>query len=162
MLKLWNERSRRGLLVNIFFAVTLALLVNALIFLFSSSQMASSREPFRFEPPGWVIGVVWTLLFAGLGAARWQVLGSDGGKSSDATWVLLLLLICAAYPLYTSGLRNPVVGLWGNAATGLLAVWIAARIRRRSVLAALFVFAVTAWVTFASFLTLEQIQGRSF
>lgn len=162
MFTAWNERSNRGLLLNVGFALALVLLVNAAIFLFNPSAMTAGAERFRFEPPGWVIGLVWTLLFAWLGAARWLVLSKDGKKSYDAESVFFLLLFCAAYPLYTAGLRSAVVGLCGNAATGCLALWIALRIRRRSALAAGFVSAVTAWVAFASLLTLEQIRGRSF
>jgi tryptophan-rich sensory protein len=162
ILTAWNNRSRKGLLLNVGFAVALVLILNAAIFVFNPSEMASTGVRFRFEPPGWVIGMVWILLFAWLGTARWLVLGRDGRRSSDAAWVFCLLLFCAAYPVYTAGLRSAVVGLLGNAATGCLALWIAFRIRARSVLAAGLVSAVAAWVTFASILSLEQIRGRSF
>jgi tryptophan-rich sensory protein len=71
-----------------------------------------------------------------------------------------LLLFCAAYPIYTLGLRNLALGLVGNIATAILAVWVALQIRRTSPLATGLVSTVAVWVIFASFLIVEQMTGR--
>lgn len=158
----WNERTPRGLALNIGVALGAVLLTNLLILLFNPSQMTTPAETYRFEPPGWVIGLVWTLLFAALGLSRWLILGTRVGQTKGADWIVLLLLLCAAYPFYTLGLRSPVMGLIGNAVTCVFALWVANRVRQRSVTAAWLISSVAAWVAFASVLIVEQLRGSSF
>ncbi len=148
--------------MNIGIALSVVFLTNFFIFLINPSEMGTSSERYRLEPPGWVIGLVWTFLFAGLGAARWLVIENSDRPIKDTNWVFSLLLFCAAYPLYTLGLRSVVMGLIGNAATCVIALWVASQIRRRSLTATFLVSTVAVWVTFASFLTVEQLRGRSF
>ncbi len=119
-----------------------------------------ARPTGLFEPPGWVIGLVWIFLFVFLGTARWLLLGDEDRPFRGTLWVWLLLLSCAAYPVYTLGLKNLAVGLGGNIATAALAIWIALRIRKRSLPAAGLVSTVALWVTFASFLIVEQMKRQ--
>lgn len=162
VLAAWNDRTTKGLVLNITIALAVVFLTNSLIFIYNPAEMASDSVKYRFTPPGWVIGLVWTSLFAGLGVARWLVIQNHSPQVKNSTWVFALLLFCAAYPLYTLGLRSLVMGLIGNAATCIFALWVANRIRRNSLTAAFLVSTVGAWVTFASLLVVEQLQGRSF
>jgi len=158
----WNERTVRSLALNIGFALSVVFIVNLFILLINPSEMSTPPDNYRFAPPGWVIGLAWTFLFAGLGVARWLVIENSSRPIKNPNWVLSLLLFCAAYPLYTLGLRSLVMGLIGNAATCLFALWVANQIRRRSLTAAFLVPTVGGWVTFASLLIVEQLWGRSF
>ena len=162
MVKVWNEKTPKGLAVNIGVALLLVFLTNFSLLLFNPSEITTPVKAYRFEPPGWVIGLVWTLLFAGLGLSRWLVIEDCEGRTRSTDWVFFLLLFCAAYPLYTLGLRSLLLGLIGNAATCVLACWVANRVRRRSATATLLISSVAAWVTFASLLIVEQLRGRSF
>jgi len=163
----WNERTRKSLVLNIGLALSVVLLTNFFIFLINPSETGTPSERYRFEPPGWVIGLVWIIIFAGLGAARWLVIENrdrliKNTRVKNTNWVFFLLLFCAAYPFYTLGLRSVVMGLIGNAATCVFALWVASQVRRRSLTAALLVSTVAVWVTFASLLIVEQLRGRSF
>jgi tryptophan-rich sensory protein len=108
-----------------------------------------------------VIGIVWVFLFAAMGAARWLVASREDGRGKGSLPVLLLVLFCASYPLYTLALSSLTLGLIGNAATALFALWVAARVRPVSRLAAGLVTAPAVWVAFASYLIAEQMLGRS-
>jgi tryptophan-rich sensory protein len=156
----WNRRSSKGLVLNLVFPVMLASLANGFIFManpIEQTSLPTSHSSFPF--PGWVIGVVWTLLFLGMGFARWLVLGHGDGKIRSSTWVFLLLLLCLAYPVYTLALRSLKLGLVGNLATIGAALWLARRIHRVSLVAASLVLAVATWVAFATVLILQQLAA---
>jgi tryptophan-rich sensory protein len=156
---IWNRRDLKGLAVNMAIAVAIAALANGFIFLVNPAEDLAPPTDL-LQPPGWVIGAVWVCLFSLLGTARWLLLGDDDPPFHGTLWVWLLLLFSAAYPIYTSGLKNLSVGLSGNAATEVLAVWVAQRIRKTSLLAAGLVLTVAVWVMFASFLIVEQMKRQ--
>ncbi len=156
---IWNRRDVRGLAANIVIAVAVAALANAFVFLVNPAEDLAPPTH-HLQPPGYLIGIVWVCLFIFLGTARWLVIGNGNRDSQGTLWVWALLLFCAAYPIYTLGLRNLALGLVGNIATAILAVWVALQIRRTSPLAAGLVSTVAVWVIFASFLIVEQMTGR--
>jgi len=156
---IWNRRDLGGLAVNVAIAVAVAALANAFIFFMNPAEDLAPPTDL-FQPPGWVIGLVWIFLFIFLGMARWLLLQKVDQPFQGRRWVWILLLFCAAYPVYTSGLRDLSVGLAGNVATAVLAVWVALRIRKKSIVAAGLVSSVAVWVTFASFLILEQMKRQ--
>jgi tryptophan-rich sensory protein len=147
------------LAVNLAIAVAIAALANAFIFFVNPAEdLAPPTE--LLQPPGWVIGLVWIVLFIFLGTARWLLIQNIDRPFQGMRWVWILLVFCAAYPIYTSGLKNLAAGLGGNAATAALAVWVALRIRKTSIVAAVLVSTVALWVTFASFLIVEQMKRQ--
>jgi tryptophan-rich sensory protein len=141
-------------------AVAVAALANAFIVLVNPSE-DFAPPTVSMQPPGWVIGIVWIFLFLFLGTARWLLIHNNADRRFQGTrWIWILLLFCAAYPIYTSGLRNLAVGLAGNVATAALAVWVALHIRKAAIVAAGLVSTVALWVTFASFLIAEQMKRQ--
>ena len=60
----------------------------------------ASFDPFKapLQPPGWVFGVVWPLLFVTTGAS-WVL--ADHTTVSDALYATLTFLCCLWLPLYT-------------------------------------------------------------
>lgn len=153
----WNRKTTKGLITNLAIALILVLLANGVIFTVFP-QNADSSSPGLLSPPGWLVGTVWVLLFAAMGVARWLVLDREKRPISNSTWVFLLLLFCLAYPAYTLGLKSLTIGLIGNIATIFAAGWVGLRIYRASRVAAGLISAVVAWLVFATFVTLSQIQ----
>lgn len=153
-MRLFQRTDRVGLWANAVGAVVLAIGVNSGIFLSGWDEGYAVPEPW-FAPPGWVIGVVWIFLFMAMGAARWLVLDYDAPRPS--TLVTILILFCAAYPLYTLGLQL-WPGLFGNIATICIAFAVGNRIRRNSKLAAALISLVIFWVTFATLIVLAELR----
>ena len=154
-----NRTDAAGLAANVAVSLIVVLVTNGLIFGLgwdaSSPKSASSLS----DPPGWFIGVVWTVLFALMGAARWRILTSGGEKAVlHSRLVVGLIGFCLIYPFYTMGLRSMVIGLIGNVATAILAVWIIAQIKASSRSAAVLVSPVVGWLAFATFLTARMLQ----
>ena len=141
-----NRTDRVGLAANVAAAVVTVIAVNAVIFLsrwFQTDTPAAQQS--RLDPPGWLVGTVWVILFAFLGAARWFVIRSGGARAGrQAGYIVLLLLFCLAYPFYTMGLKSVAIGLIGNVATIAAAAWVASQVKASSRAAAGLILPVVA------------------
>ena len=159
MTSLLSRKGPLGLVANIVFAVGLACLGNGIIFFFGWDGEAPDQLVPSFQPAGWVIGAVWTGLFATMGAARWAALrdGTSEGRRKGRL-VTGLILACFAYPYYTLGLRSVEIGLIGSLATMLAAAFIAWRLMEQSRLAAMLVLPTALWCAFASVLLIRTLQ----
>lgn len=108
-----------------------------------------------FNPPAWVFGPVWTLLYVMMGVAAFLVwrqgLGADGVRLALGVF-LLQLLLNGAWSLLFFGLRSPawafvdIVALW-LAIGGT--VWLFWRVLPA---AGLLLLPYWAWVSFAAVL----------
>jgi tryptophan-rich sensory protein len=153
-----NRTDRTGLISNAGMAILSALAVNGIIELINPSEMASAGDV-PLQPPGYVIGIIWTLLFAAMGSARWLLVANTSNTLGVRRLLLGLLLLCLAYPFYTFGLRSNVIGLIGALSIIALGVAFVIQVRGISRLAAGLVSLVIGWVSFASFLIIEQLRS---
>ena len=142
------------------FAVALASALNIYVFAFSPPDVLAPGEGYWIRSPaGWVIGVVWIGLFAMMGAARWRLISIESAAARRAAaWTTGLLLLCAAYPVYTFGLRSAEIGFVGNLATLGLAVHAARTSARVDRLSALAPAATAGWLIFATLLIADQTR----
>lgn len=159
MASLSRATSRSSLVLNIAAAVGLAVIGNGIIALFDWRAGNDGTISPSFAPPGAVIGMVWTSLFAAMGAARWLVVRDASGTGRRNAWlVTALLLACFAYPYYTLGFRSEVIGLIGSIATAIAAAVIAWRIHGQSRAAAALVALTSIWCVFASVVLIRTLQ----
>lgn len=104
-----------------------------------------------FNPPGWIFGPVWTLLYVLIGVAGWRVWRRDRGGRPMKLWWAQLVLNFLWSPIFFSahqiGFALAVILLLLAA---VLAFMVASR-RQDRVAAWLFVPYAT-WVAFASLL----------
>jgi len=108
-----------------------------------------------FNPPNWVFGPVWTLLFILMGIASYLVWKSGTGKPGVNRALLAYGLQFALNILWSSaffGVRSPGLGLFT-----IIILWIAIavtiiRFWRVNHLAGLLLAPYIAWVSFASIL----------
>ncbi len=117
---------------------------------------ASLRKP-SFNPPGWLFGPVWTVLYACMAVAGWLIWrrrGLRAGAGPLAAFAVQLLLNAAWSPVFF-GLRAP-----GPAFGVLVALWLAIVVTaawffRVSRPAGLLLLPYLAWVTFAGALNFQ-------
>ncbi len=147
-----DTAGRKALTLSIAVPVLAALATNGLIFAAGWTQPDRDIQP-RWAPPGYVVGIVWTILFGFMGTARWYALKS--GDRTGARLVVLLILLCLAYPFYTAGLQDRMAGLAGILVTFLFTAAIAFRARRRGCKAGLMLLPLLAWLCFATALILK-------
>jgi tryptophan-rich sensory protein len=116
-----------------------------------------------FEPPGFVVPIVWFFLFTLMGIARYVLL-NQGNAQSKGYIIIGLAVLCASYAFYTLGLSkltglSPLwFGLWGNIVVILATLVVCWILWRRSVTAVLLVAPVIAWTTFATFIIVGQLR----
>lgn len=106
------------------------------------------------NPPGWVFGPVWTMLFLLIGIAFYFVLVSPAGKMKTAAITVFIVqwLLNVAWSFFFFYLQNPFFALIEIVLLlmSIIAMIIVfARIDKRS---AYLLIPYLAWVTFASYL----------
>lgn len=115
-----------------------------------------------YAPPGFVIPIVWFVLFTLLGVAS-DVLRREG--HADVRWLLdALAVLCAAYAYYTLGLAKltNVSALWygliGNIVVIIFAAFVVIKLFPLSTVAAGLTVPVIVWTIFASFIVTGEMK----
>ena len=107
-----------------------------------------------WNPPNWILGPVWSVLYLCMVISAWLVWRQDGvaGAAGSLTLFGVQLVLNLAWPCFFFGLQNPgtafadVVLLWPAIAAMMAAFWF------RSALAGLLFVPYLAWVSFAAVL----------
>ncbi len=107
-----------------------------------------------WNPPGWVFGPVWTMLYIMMGVAAWLIWKHSGfSGAGPALWIFLVQLVLNGLWSYLFfGLRSPftafmeILVLWAAILLTVILFW---RIRS---LAGILILPYIAWVSFASVL----------
>ncbi len=139
----------RSLVVPIVVTVAIAAVTNGALAAFGLNQPGTQHWP-SFAPQGPVIGIVWIVLFAGMGAAY--------GLAPSRRAVVVLIALCLAYPFYTHVIGGHLTELLGNIVTFAYALWLMTRLRSESTAAMWLIGCVAAWVAFATALVIGLVQ----
>lgn len=137
-----------GLAANLAVFVGAPVVVNGLIFGLGWNRTSGPQTGL---PPGWVVGSIWVVLFAGMGAARWLLVRSGEGRGVE--WVSGVGVLCLLYPVYTRGFSDLTAGLVGNLMTLVVAVPVAVYAWRRQRGAGGCLVPLVAWLAYAAFAT---------
>jgi len=160
LLQALNQDDRRALTLNVALAVGAALIIYGVIFLLGWDSATGHAPRPWFEPPGWVIGVVWLVLFSLMASARWTLNSyTIIGVVRARAMITVLIISCLLWPFYSLAIDSLVGGLIGNIVTIIIAVaaMVFAWLRSRD--AALFILPVVLWLSFAILIVLAEM-GR--
>ncbi|MBE9178573.1 tryptophan-rich sensory protein [Oculatella sp. LEGE 06141] len=126
-------------------------------------QEDSVRQRLWYEPPGYVIPIVWFVLFTLLGIARYELARRNPG--GNIHWLITgLAILCATYAYYTLGLSKltGVSALWfglvGNVAVILSALLVAYQLGTASMTASLLVVPVAVWTVYATAIVIGELM----
>lgn len=150
-------RTRRGAILALPVWIAVSLLAGALGGLATQSSVESwypSLTKPTWNPPSWVFGPVWTLLYVLMGTAAWRVWLRRSQPLARQGLVLfgVQLVLNALWSLLFFGLRAPglamaeLVLLWLAVASTLGVFW------RTDRFAGGLLIPYLAWITFAAFL----------
>ena len=108
-----------------------------------------------FNPPNWLFGPVWTILYLMMGIALFLIWSS--GESRDriksATWIFLLQLVLnTLWSLLFFGLHQPALAFAEIIMLWLAILWTIFSFRKISRQTIYLLFPYLAWVSFAAFL----------
>ncbi len=102
-------------------------------------------------PPGWVIGLVWTILFMGMASAFWLLASSEeAGTRRKAGEVLVFSLFCLSYPIFTMGFSIPFLVFGGNLLCIVWSSYLTGVLRDISHPASVLMLLPALWVCFAT------------
>ncbi len=154
----FKQPNSAGLVLNIGFALLLACLANLLVFALHLDR--DNKDEIKFPVPGYVIGIVWLLLFALMGLAKWVLNFRDNARTKKAdSWITILMTSCAAW-VFLLAAKNIYVGLAGNFAIILLSIITMGYCLKISKAAGFFIFPVFVWVSFATATLIVLIYRR--
>lgn len=109
-----------------------------------------------FQPPDWLFGPVWTLLYGLMAVSAWLVYVKTGRvRSTPMTLFVVQLVLNVAWSIIFFGLHRPglavfdIVALWVAIIATIVAFW------RISMTAGVLMLPYLAWVTFASVLNVS-------
>jgi translocator protein len=121
--------------------------------LFQPGVWYDGLEKPAFNPPSWVFGPVWTLLYVLMGVAAWLVWDRHGDRARTALALFLVqLAFNAGWSAIFFGLQSPglafaeILVLWALILATLVAFW---RLHRT---AGMLLLPYLAWVSFAAVL----------
>jgi tryptophan-rich sensory protein len=146
-----TRRSAVGLIV----ALALCFAVSALGGLATSSSVGSWYQTIQrpwWNPPGWVFGPVWLMLYTMMAVAAWDVWRSPGKTGRALVLFAVQLALNLSWSVMFFGLRSPGLGLINIALLLGFIVATALEFRKHRTRAAVLLLPYLAWTTFASFL----------
>lgn len=115
-----------------------------------------------FEPPGFVIPIVWVFLFLLLAILRYKLVSIE--QDDLAKMTIVLAVVCASYAYYTLGLEKLTgisalkFGLIGNILVIVVALWVGVTVSELSSNLSYLVFPIVAWTFFATMIILGQLR----
>lgn len=117
---------------------------------------ATLQKP-SFNPPSWVFGPVWTVLYIAMAVAAWLAWRGAGGRvlSAPATLFAVQLALNLAWSIAFFGAESPALGLAVIAALWIVIAGTIAAFWSLSRTGALLLVPYLAWVSFASLLNFE-------
>lgn len=150
--------NRRGLIQLLFISLSIATVINGIIFAFNINQ--SVTQPIKPEypllPSSWMIGLIWTVLIGFMAYTQWLLIKKTRDRALLSI-VPILFLNCVLYPLYSQGFTNDFNQLIGNLFTIAFAAFITGRIRSITKLGSNLMLMFTLWSLFATFATSKLI-----
>ena len=144
-----NTDDRLALVRNILFAAGLGLIVYGLVLALGGDRRAGESESLWLWLPGWAITLVWLVLLAFMGAARWllnsyTIIGAGQARGL----VTLLILVCLLWPFLSLIPGSPSLAFATNIFVLLLAVATLLIVRLPSRDAAYLLVPLIAWLLF--------------
>jgi tryptophan-rich sensory protein len=122
----------------------------------------AAKKRLWFEPPGFVIPIVWVFLFLLLAILRYKLVSIEANSLSNLT--IVLAVVCASYAYYTLGLEKLTgisalkFGLFGNILVILVALWVGVTVSELSINLSYLVFPIVAWTFYATMIILGQLR----
>jgi len=115
-----------------------------------------------FAPPGFVIPIVWFILFTLLGIGRYYLIQS--GLSHFQWWLYGLAFLCATYAYYTLGFAKltSISALWfgliGNIIVILFAALVVYKLLPINKMVAFLTIPVMVWTAFATLIVIGELK----
>ena len=152
------ERIRPIELPRLILSILICQAAGALGSIFTSSSVSTWYPTLTkpdFTPPGWVIGLVWIILFTLMGISLFVVWQRGTGRTEVKSALFIFaaqLVVNVLWSWAFFGLRSPLFGLEVIAVLWILILLTIVKFWQISRIAALLLIPYILWVSFAAFL----------
>ncbi len=156
---LWDRPEGLGLTLSIVIPLAAVVIGNGLIYA-SGSLNNPDYEAVSWGPPGWLIGVIWCVIYPLWGAARWKVAAKNDAMSGRSLWVVALIVWGLCYPVVTAftGTLGSVVA---NILSLVLAIMTTIRVWPASMAAVGLIAPSILWLCIANAFGFAALEGAS-
>lgn len=153
----FNRTDRVGVLLSVLVPLLAALIANGLIYATGWSQEDQAYDAVSFNPPGWVVGTIWLIIFPMWGYARWKTWQAGTTGREQSWWAVALIFWSLAYPVAVVFL-DTMGSAWANVASLLFAAFVCWRLSTASKAGAGWIVPSLIWLTFASVLGFAAVS----
>lgn len=157
---IWDRPDAVGLAASIIIPLAAVLIGNGLLAL-TGGEENPDYQAVSWNPPGWVIGLIWCVIYPLWGAARWNVATSAHKDAGRSLWVAALIVWGLCYPIVTAFVGTPG-SVVANVFSLVLAIVTTIRVWPVSMAAVAMIGPSIVWLLIANalgFAALEQSQG---
>ena len=137
---------------HILIPVFCGLVMNGIIFSFN---LNSKKELTTLLPPGHVIGIVWTIIFAFLGYVHYLLYKLNNKRNYGSASVVILILFSLTYPLINA--MNKKNGFFLNLISLILSFLVSLIVMMYSKYIVLFMIPLLVWVSFVNLIVFYNI-----
>ncbi len=154
----WNRNDQAGFAISTLGPLALVLIGNGLIFA-TGWNVGGDAPDIALAPPGWVIGLIWVVIYPMWGAARWYVWQTGLAGRRRSRWISALIVWGLLYPILTglTGLIGAAIANVFSLALACIAAFQAYGVTKRGFW---LIAPSLCWITFATvlgFMTLAAL-----
>jgi tryptophan-rich sensory protein len=135
-------------LFHILSFIILVILLNGLIYYFGWYK-SSLKLKRNILPPGYVIGIVWIIIFGLLGYVHYLLYKLKGKFSIYSNIIVLFLIFCLSYPFLTNGFKEGNTNIL-NLITLILSFIIGLMVITQSVTAFYYIIPLLLWASYVN------------
>lgn len=151
----WDRPDGLGLALSSIIPLAAVLVGNGLIAL-SGDMENPDYAAVAWNPPGWLIGAIWCVIYPLWGAARWKTATADDPRASRSWWVAGLIVWGLCYPVVTAFVDTTGSAI-ANGFSLALAVTAAVRVAPVSWAAFWMIAPSIVWLVIANALGLQAL-----
>jgi benzodiazapine receptor len=155
----WDRPNGLGLTLSIVLPLAAVLIGNGLLALTGGEENAD-YQAVPWNPPGWLIGAIWCVIYPLWGAARWKTATKDDPRAGRSMWVAALIVWGLFYPVVTAFV-DTLGSVIANGFSLALAAVALLKVRPVSGLAAWMIVPSFVWLVIANALGIQALQMAS-
>jgi len=138
---------------HILIPILLALFMNGFIYMFQINKIENIDKKGdiykKMLPPGYIIGIIWVIIFGLLGYTHYLILEQNNNKITiTSLFIVFVIIYSLAYPLLTN--LRVKSGLLLNLIALILAFILGILIIKQSMYAFLFVIPLIIWASYVN------------
>jgi tryptophan-rich sensory protein len=133
---------------HILIPIIFAILINYLIYYFGLNY-SSKKIKSSILPPGYIIGLIWIIIFGLLGYVHYLLYKLKNGFNIYSISIIALLFFCLAYPFLTSGLQQKNATIL-NLITLIFAFIVALLVITQSINAFYYIMPLLIWASYVN------------